>query len=163
VTAVPGRLSSSAPKKAFGEAWFLQTAPRDGACLLNGHVLVKNMSTKYDLLIPWAIGPIARSKERKKRVVIFGRYMVAYACHGVWLPAVHLFYFDCFIFLLLVFVLRLPENWVCCHASKEIMLFTLQCMSCNLVFWRMRRKKKRPLLKLRILMNYLNPVLILPL
>jgi hypothetical protein len=93
--------------------------------------------------------------------------MVAYACHGVWLPAVHLFYFDCFIlFFFWFFVLWLPENWVCCHASKEIMLFTLQCMSCNLVFFfflKMRRRKKRPQLTLRILMNYLNPVLIQPL
>lgn len=81
----------------------MQTAPPDGAYLLNGHVLVKKLSTTYDLLIPWAIGPSARNKERKKSGN-FGWYMVAYACHGVWLRAVHLFYFD-FFFLLLVFVL----------------------------------------------------------
>lgn len=106
---------------------------------------------------------LSHEAKKEKKSGNFGRYMVAYACHGVGLPAVHLFYFDCFIFLLLAFVLWLPENRVCCHASKEIMLFTLQCMSCNLVSLKVRRRKKRPQLRLPILMNYLNPVLIQPL
>lgn len=88
----------------------MQTAPRDGAYLLNGHVLVKNMSTKNDLLIPWAIEPFARRKERKKSVLIL---------EGIWLHMhVTAFGFQLFIcFILIVFLFLLLVS--CVMAARE--------------------------------------------
>lgn len=94
-TAALGRQSSSAPRRAFGEAWCWQTAPLDGVYLLSGHVLAKEPPS-VDISAPfWAS---TFNLTRRKKCGDFGWYMVH--------MHVTAFSYDLFVFLFffLIFV-----------------------------------------------------------
>lgn len=101
----------------------MQTAPPDGAYLLNGHALVREHEYEVRFIDTSGHWAFARSKERKKEVVILG---------GIWLHMhVTAFGFELLICFILMFFFS--SSGFCVMTTRE--LGSLSCVKRNYVVY----------------------------
>lgn len=104
----------------------MQTAPPDGAYLLNGHVLVREHEYEVRFIDTSGHWAFARSKERKKEVVILG---------GIWLH-MHVTAFGFELLICFIFFFFFSFFWFLCYDYQRIGFVVMRqkelcCLRCN--------------------------------